>query len=118
MVLIPFCKLLLVRESWLPQGIQEQMRSPKLSPNHKKRIKTILDQFRNKHARSIGQASKLQSLSKVDLSGISKTTDSSPNHSCFPGSLTSVIGEDCLYQSHMYSCQENIGTYKGVRGNE
>jgi hypothetical protein len=27
------------------------MRSPKLSPNHKRRIKTILDQFRNKHAR-------------------------------------------------------------------
>jgi hypothetical protein len=51
MVLIPFCKLLLVREGWLPQGIQEQMRSPKLSPNHKRRIKTILDQFRNKHAR-------------------------------------------------------------------
>jgi hypothetical protein len=24
MVLIPFCKLLLVREGWLPQGIQEQ----------------------------------------------------------------------------------------------
>jgi len=27
------------------------MRSPKLSPNHKRRIKTILDQFRNRHAR-------------------------------------------------------------------
>jgi hypothetical protein len=40
-----------VREGWLPQGIQEQTRSPKLSPNHKRRIKIILDQFRNKHAR-------------------------------------------------------------------
>ena len=30
------------------------MRSPKLSPNHKRRIKTISDQFRNKHARMIG----------------------------------------------------------------
>ena len=27
------------------------MRSPKLSPNHKRRIKTILHQFRNSHAR-------------------------------------------------------------------
>jgi len=36
MVLIPFCKLLRVREGWLPQGIHEQMRSPKLSPNHKR----------------------------------------------------------------------------------
>jgi len=27
------------------------MRSPKLSPNHKRPIKTISDQFRNKHAR-------------------------------------------------------------------
>jgi len=26
------------------------MRSPKLSPNHKKRTKTILDQIRNTHA--------------------------------------------------------------------
>ena len=51
MVLIPFCRLSLVREGWLPQGIQEQMRSPKLSPNHKRRIKTNLDQFRNTHAR-------------------------------------------------------------------
>jgi len=34
------------------QGIQEQMRSPKLSPNHKRRIKTILDQFSNTHARA------------------------------------------------------------------
>ena len=40
-----------VREGWLPQGIHEQMRSPKLSPNHKRRIKTILDQFGNKHTR-------------------------------------------------------------------
>jgi hypothetical protein len=52
MVLIPFCKLLRVREGWLPQGIQEQMRSPKLSPNHKRRIKTILDQFSNTLARA------------------------------------------------------------------
>jgi hypothetical protein len=51
MVLVPFCKLLRVREGWLRQGIQEQTRSPKLSPNHKRRIETILDQFRNTHAR-------------------------------------------------------------------
>ena len=41
-----------IRACWLRQGIQEQMRGPKLSPNHKRRIKTILDQFRNTHARA------------------------------------------------------------------
>jgi len=39
-----------------PQGIQEQMRSPKLSPNHKRRIKTILHQFSNALARAALQA--------------------------------------------------------------
>jgi len=32
-------------------GNQEQTRSPKPSPGHEGRIKTILGQFRNKHAR-------------------------------------------------------------------
>jgi hypothetical protein len=66
MVLIPFCKLLPVREGWLLQGIQEQMRSPKLSPNHKRRITTISDQFRNKHARKeVGKTYRIKAFQYI-----------------------------------------------------
>jgi len=50
MVLSP----LQVREGRILQTSQEELRSRKLSPNTKKeRIKTILHQFRNKHARAL-----------------------------------------------------------------
>jgi len=51
MVLIPFCKLLRVREGWLRKEFRSKFEGQKLPSNHKKRIKTILDQFRNTHAR-------------------------------------------------------------------
>jgi hypothetical protein len=51
MVLIPFCTFLSVLKKTVTQRNQEQARSPKPSLNHGRRIKTILGQFRNKHAR-------------------------------------------------------------------
>jgi hypothetical protein len=51
MVLIPFCKLLRVREGWLRKEFRNKIEGQKLPSNHKRRIKTILDQFRNMHAR-------------------------------------------------------------------
>ena len=51
MVLIRFCPFLLCSRRQNPQRNQEQTRSPKPSLDHEGRIKTILGQFRNKHAR-------------------------------------------------------------------
>ena len=51
MAIIPFCTFLPVLKKTVTQRNQEQIRSPKPSLDHGRRIKTILGQFRNKHAR-------------------------------------------------------------------
>jgi hypothetical protein len=51
MAIIPFCTFLPVLKKTVTQRNQEQIRSPKPSSNHGRRIKTILGQFRNKHGR-------------------------------------------------------------------
>jgi hypothetical protein len=51
MAIIPFCTFLPVLKKTVTQRNQEQTRSPKPSQDHGRRIKTILGQFRNKHAR-------------------------------------------------------------------
>jgi hypothetical protein len=51
MAIIPFCTFLPVLKKTVAQRNQEQIGSPKPSLNHGRRIKTILGQFRNRHAR-------------------------------------------------------------------
>jgi len=51
MAIIPFCTFLPVLKKTVTHRNQEQIRSRKPSLNHGRRIKTILGQFRNKHAR-------------------------------------------------------------------
>jgi hypothetical protein len=51
MVIIPFCTFLQRSRKTSTYEGQGQIWSPKPCLNHETRIKTILDHFRNKHAR-------------------------------------------------------------------
>jgi len=65
MVLIPFCMFLLCLRKTDTYRNQEQIRSPKLALNHEKRIKTILGQFRNTHARDLLEQDQAKQLIKA-----------------------------------------------------